>query len=490
MKDSGRTGLWGGRFEAPVHPDIHAFTGSLRFDRRLVRHDLLGSLAHARMLMEADILGAEEAGPILEGLSTLLREVEEGRLAVEGQDEDVHTWIERTLGERIGRAAGRLHAGRSRNDQTVLALRLWTREAIRHLAGATARLQRVWLEQADEHRETWLPGYTHLQRAQPVSLAHHLLAHVWSLEADVRRLRRAHEEAGVSPLGAGALAGSPLPLDPVRTAELLGLDAVHPNSLLAVADRDFAVETAFACALLMVHLSRWAEETVLWASREFGFLELDDTVAQGSSLMPQKKNPEAAELVRGKAGRAVGHVAALLSVLKGLPLAYNSDLQEDKEALFDAVDTALGSLGAAATLAGGVRWRPEHMREALREGHLTATDLADHLVGRGVPFREAHEQAGRAVAEAERRGVELSDLPAERLRALCPDAEPAAVAAVTPAEAGRARRTPSGTAPDRVEAQLASARARVEEVESWLAERPASPIERAHREGRLLAGQL
>ncbi len=478
--------VWGGRFAAGLDPAIHAFTNSLPFDRRLAPHDLVGSLAHVRMLLETGVLERDDAEAALGGLSGLLSDLEAGRLEVEGPDEDVHGWIERTLVERIGEPGRRVHTARSRNDQTGAALRLWTREACAGLAGAIVELVDAWLEQAGRHRETWMPGYTHLQRAQPVSLAHHLLAHAFALLADGERLRRAHEGAGRSPLGAGALAGTSHAIDPARTAALLGFAGPYPNSQLAVADRDYVAEVVFAAALLMTHLSRWAEEVVLWSSSEFGFALLSDRVAQGSSLMPQKKNPEAAELVRGKTGRTIGDLVALLTTLKGLPLAYDSDLQEDKEPLFDAVDTARGSLDATRVLASGLEYRPERMRAALRGGFLTATDLADHLVRRGVPFRTAHERAGAAVRAAEARGVELSELPADVLREACPEAGEDAADALDPEAAARARRSPGGPSPARTAEQLGAARERAAGLRDWLEGLEPPPILRAHREGRLL----
>ena len=485
-------GLWGGRFRSGLHPAIHAFTNSLPFDRRLVRHDLVGSLAHARTLAETGVLGADDARDILRGLAALLEDLEAGEVEVpagDSPDEDVHGWIERTLRDRIGEAASRLHTGRSRNDQTAVALRLWTRDALVRLASAAADLCRAWVEEAEQHRETALPGYTHLQRAQPVTLAHHLLAHVWSVLEDGRRLRSVHEAAGVSPLGAGALAGTSHDVDPERTAELLGFGrGPHRNSLLAVADRDYVAEALFTASLLMTHLSRWAGEVVLWSSSEFGFLDLDDSVAQGSSIMPQKKNPEAAEVLRGKAGRVAGRLSGFLHTLKGLPFAYNSDLQEDKEPLFDAVDTAEGSLRAARVLAGGVRWRPERMSEALRGGFLTATELADYLARRGVPFREAHEQVGRAVMEAESRGTELWELPLETIREACPAAGEDVFEVLSPEAVCRSHDTPGGPAPGRVAEQLEEARRGVDELGSWSRERPEPPVVRAYRSGRLLEG--
>ena len=482
--------LWGGRFAGTVDPEIHRFTASLPFDRRLVRHDLVGSLAHARMLRETHVLPSADADAILSGLSTLLAEVENGALEVGGEDEDVHSWIERELFERIGEPAGRLPTARSRNDQTATALRLFVREAIETSVEALLGLQEAWLTQAREHRETWMPGYTHLQRGQPVSLGHHLLAHFWSLAADRTRFERAHRTAGVSPLGAGALAGTPHAIDPRISARLLGFEAVFANSIHAVADRDYAVEAVFASALTAVHLSRWAEEVVLWTSSEFGFASLEDSIAKGSSLMPQKKNPEPAELVRGKAGRVVGDLTTLLVVLKGLPLSYGSDLQEDKEAVFDAFDTTIHSLRAAHVIAAGLAFRPDRLRSALGEGHATATDLADYLVGKGVPFRVAHEQAGRAVREAESLGTSLADLPPDAMRRACPLAGDDVAAFLTPEASGRARRSEGGTAPEAVTRQIELAEQDVALGREWLGERRPPPISLAHREGRLAAAEI
>ncbi|MCS7173376.1 MAG: argininosuccinate lyase [Armatimonadetes bacterium] len=482
--------MWGGRFGAPSDPRIRVFTRSFPFDRRLVRWDLVGSLAHARMLLEVGVLDRESGEVILQGLAGMLRDVEAGALRVEGEDEDVHTWIERVLTERIGEPARRLHTARSRNDQVATALRLYVREAAEQVVEALLELVAVWLEQAREHRETVLPGYTHLQRAQPTSLAHHLLAHVWPLLQDADRFRRVHRVSGICPLGAGALATSPYPIRPERTAELLGFEEIYLNSMHAVGDRDYVLETLFACAVLQSHLSRWAEEVVLWTTQEFGFASLDDSVAGGSSLMPQKKNPEAAELIRGKAGRTIGALTTVLAALKGLPLTYNSDLQEDKEPLFDALDTVRGSLQAATALARGLRYRPDRMRSALRRGFLTATDLADYLVRRGVPFRTAHEQAGRAVREAEARGCELWELPLEVLQACCPEVEEDVYGILSPEGSVHARAVAGGPAPPRVAEQLERAQEAVEEVRRWRRACKPPPIYTAYREGRLLGERL
>jgi argininosuccinate lyase len=481
---------WGGRFDGETDAGIQQFTASLPFDRRLARHDLVGSLAHARMLRETGIVPAEEGAAILSGLSAILRDVEEGRLAVEGGEEDVHSWIEARLFERIGEPAGRLHTARSRNDQTSTSLRLYVRERIEAVVEALVALQETWLASARKHVHTGMPGYTHLQHGQPVSLAHHLLAHFWFLAADRRRLVAAHRSAGVSSLGAGALAGSPHPIDPKRSAELLGLEETFANSIHAVSDRDYVVEAAFACALALVHLSRWAEEVVLWTSSEFGFAELDDTVAMGSSLMPQKRNPEPAELLRGKTGRVIGDLTTLLVVLKGLPLAYGSDLQEDKPAVFDALDTTRTCFEAARRITAGLSFRTDRMAAALEHGHVTATDLADYLVKKGVAFRAAHEQAGRVVREADRRGVTLADLPVDAIAGVAPEAAADVRGALSPEASIASRRSPGGPAPEAVERQLEAAASEVAEGRGWLESRVLAPIYRAHREGKLLAAEI
>jgi argininosuccinate lyase len=483
--------LWGGRFQRGVDPRIDRFTSALGFDRRLLRHDLVASLAHARMLYERSVLGRDDARAVLEGLSALLAEAERGALEVAGSEEDVHTWIEGRLRERIGDPALRVHTARSRNDQTAIALRLWVRDALRELVGGVLGFGAALREVAGGHLETWLPGYTHLQRGQPVSLAHHLLAHFWALEADGRRLATLHDSGFRSPLGAGALAGSPYPIDPERTAALLGLAGAYPNSMLAVADRDYVAEAAFAAALLMSHLARWAAEVVLWTSSEFGFAALDDSVAKGSSLMPQKRNPEPAEILRGKSARVAGDAGAILMLLHGLPLTYNSDLQEDKETLFDALDTASAALEVAPAILDGLHFRPERMAAALESGFLNATDLADYLVAKGVPFRSAHHHAGQAVQAAERRGVELSALPLEELRAVWPGIGPDVYEALRPEQAVRRRAHAGAPAPERVREQLGEASAASARLERWLEERrEPPPIVRAHREDRLLEEAL
>ncbi|MEE2777729.1 MAG: argininosuccinate lyase [Acidobacteriota bacterium] len=482
--------LWGGRFSGGVDARIDAFTSALSFDRRLVSHDLEGSMAHARMLLEQEVLTGSDGQAILAGLASLLADIEAGVLQVEGPDEDVHSWIERNLTDRIGEPALRLHTARSRNDQTATALRLYVRTSLVDLARRTGLLLELWLDLAAEHRETWLPGYTHLQRGQPVSLAHHLLAHFWSFEADARRLRTLHDGGFRSPLGAGALAGSPYPIAPKRSAELLGFVDSYPNSMLAVSDRDYVAEAIFVSSLAMVHLSRFATEVILWTTPEFGFATLDDSIAKGSSLMPQKKNPEAAEILRGKTGRVIGDLAGLLSVLQGLPLTYNSDLQEDKEGLFDALDTAAASLECAAAIAGGLNFCPDRMAAALVGGFLTATDLADYLVAKGVAFRSAHHLAGQAVRSAEEKGGELWELELAELQEVSSQIEADVFEILRPESSAGRKRHRGGPAPESVGDQLEEAAGALGELGDWLDGIEASPIRRAYDEGRLAGDAL
>lgn len=452
--------LWGARFEKEADPSIEAFTASLPFDRRMAEQDIRGSLAHCRMLGACGIIGATEATEIEAGLEAVLAAVRDGA-AIDGA-EDIHTWVEQRLRERIGPVAGKLHTARSRNDQVATDTRLYLREAVTELDGLLARLQETLLQQAEGHAETVLPGYTHMQHAQPVVLAHHLLCYFWMLERDRDRLADWRRRNDWLPLGAGALAGSPYPVDRERVARELGFAGVIPNSLDAVSDRDFAIELGAALAILGVHFSRMGEEIALWSTREFGFLALDDSVATGSSIMPQKKNPDVAELVRGKTGRVVGNLVSLLVTMKGLPLAYNSDMQEDKERVFDSLDTAMGCARALSTLLATAHFRAERMRAATEGDFSTATDLADYLVQQGMPFREAHGVVGRIVRACEQEGRGLESLAASDLAGFAAEFGNAP-ADVTSVEASvRARKVVGGTAPEAVRAQLAEARARWE----------------------------
>ena len=402
--------LWHGRFEGGPADELLAYTVSLPFDRALAEVDIAGSRAHVRGLARGGVLTDAERDAVLGALDRVEAELAEGTFTFEPGDEDIHTAVERRVTELAGPAGGKLHTGRSRNDQVATDLRLWCKGALLDVAARTLRLQEVLARRADEAGSAYLPGYTHLQRAQPVLLAHHLLAHAWALARDVDRLVATVERLDVSPLGAGALAGSSLPLDPVATAEDLGFAGVFDNSLDAVSDRDFVAEALFDLALLGVHLSRLGEEVVLWSSDEFGFLRLDDAYATGSSMLPQKKNPDIAELARGKSGRLLGNLTGLLATLKGLPLAHNRDLQEDKEPLFDSVEQSALALSAMAGLLASSTFVHEAMATAADVPAAAATDLAEHLVGGGLPFREAHAVVGRLVRAHLDDGADLDAL--------------------------------------------------------------------------------
>jgi len=391
--------LWHGRFSGGPSEALQALNDSLPFDRRMFREDIAGSRAHVRMLCDVGLLDAAERDKVLAALDTVEQEIESEAFEFAVDDEDIHTAVERRVTE-LEPAGAKMHTGRSRNDQVATDLRLWTCSAIDEVVDLTRRLQATLLGQAEAAGDAYLPGYTHLQQAQPVALAHHLLAHGWALARDVDRLREARVRADVSVLGAGALAGSSLPLDPERTAAHLGFAAVFENSLDAVADRDFVAETLFALSLLGVHLSRIGEELILWASTEFGFVTLDDGFSTGSSMMPQKKNPDIAELARGKAGRLIGHLTGLLTTLKGLPLTYNKDLQEDKEPLFDAVDTVRLTLLALDGMISTTTFDTDAMAAQADTPYAAATDLAEWLVAQGVPFRAAHAVVGEKVRRA------------------------------------------------------------------------------------------
>jgi argininosuccinate lyase len=411
-----RKKAWGGRFEGETHGQVEAFTASIHFDRRLAAHDIAGSIAHARMLGKCGILGKGEVDAIVAGLEEIRGEIERGELHTDPALEDIHTHIEQRLRDKIGEPAGKLHTARSRNDQVALDLRLFLREAIGQIRDRIRRLQDELVAKAEVHLGTIMPGYTHLQRAQPILLAHHLLAYFEMFQRDRDRFADCLIRVNVLPLGAGALAGTTLPIDRAYVAKLLEFPKIAGNSEDAVADRDFAVEFLACCAILAMHISRLAEELTLWASAEFGFIELPDAFATGSSMMPQKKNPDVAELARGKTGRVYGALLALLTILKGLPLSYNRDLEEDKEPLFDAVDTVRQTLDVLPPMLKAIKFRPERMRAAAADGFLNATDMAEYLVTKGIPFREAHETVGRIVRECLESGQRLEDVPLARLR--------------------------------------------------------------------------
>jgi argininosuccinate lyase len=407
------TKLWQGRLDGHLPPEVALLNNAISFDQRLYPHDIRGSIAHARMLGNQDILDPDEAARIIETLERLQSELDAGTLAIDADAEDIHTFVEGELTRRLGEVGKKLHTGRSRNDQVALDLRLFVREEIDEIQILLARVQSVLSEKAREHAGTLMPGYTHLQRAQPVTLGNHLMAYHAMMSRDVERLDDARCRLNRSPLGAGALAGSSFPLDRQAVAKELGFEGVLENTLDAVADRDFLIEVLSALAILMMHLSRLCEELVLWSSQEFGFISLDEAYTTGSSMMPQKKNPDVAELIRGKTGRVYGSLVTLLTVMKALPLAYNKDMQEDKEALFDAVDTVKRCLPPLAGMVATMTPHPEVLRAAVREGFVNATALADYLVRKGMPFRDAYALVGQVVKEAMARGETLESLPIE-----------------------------------------------------------------------------
>jgi argininosuccinate lyase len=459
--------LWGGRFTGGPAEALARLSASVHFDWRLAPYDLAASRAHARVLAKAGLLDAGELDRLLAALDGLAGDCAAGRFTPTVADEDVHTALERGLLERLGPLGGKLRAGRSRNDQIATDLRLYLRDAARALAGRLVELAEALAGQAGEHVDTPAPGMTHLQHAQPVSFAHQLLAHVQPLLRDLDRLRDWDARAAVSPLGAGALAGSSLPLDPAAVAAELGFTAAAANSMDAVADRDFVAEFLFVTALLGVHLSRLGEELVLWTSQEFGWVELDDGYATGSSIMPQKKNADIAELARGKAGRLIGALVAVLSMLKGLPLTYDRDMQEDKEPAFDAVDTLELVLPALAGMVATMAVRADRLAAAAPAGYTLATEVADWLVRRGVPFRDAHEITGRLVGRCAERGCELADLGDADLAEVSPLLTPDVREVLSVRSALAARTTPGSTGPGPVADQLAAVREALARWREW-----------------------
>jgi len=441
-----------------THPLVEAFTTSYPIDCRLYPFDIAGSIAHCRMLAKQKIIPAADARKIVKALGEIRAELDAGKFAVHPGDEDIHMAVERRLIEKIGPAGGKLHTARSRNDQVALDLRLYARDAIDRLRARIEALIAALAQLAGRHVDAIMPGYTHLQQAQPVLFSHHLLAYAAMLQRDAARLADCRRRVNVLPLGSGALAGTTFPIDREHVARELGFESVSVNSLDAVADRDFAIELLAAGAILGMHLSRFCEEIVLWSSQEFAFVELPDAFATGSSMMPQKKNPDVAELIRGKSGRLTGNLVNLLTVLKGLPLAYNRDLQEDKAPVFDTVDTLLASLEILAELVPRLRPRTERMRAAAAMGHTLATELADYLASKGVPFRDAHGVAAAAVRRAIEIGCSLEDLPLAELRAISPVFQADVKQWLTLDAAVERRRATGGTARANVEKQLAALR--------------------------------
>ncbi|MHB1042199.1 MAG: argininosuccinate lyase [Eubacteriales bacterium] len=453
--------LWGGRFRKETDRLVDDFNSSISFDRRLYKYDIRGSVAHARMLGRTGIITADEAGAIVKGLEEVLDDIEAGRAGLSVEAEDIHMNVEQFLIAKIGEAGKKLHTARSRNDQVALDLRMYIKDEIREISDLLWGLMVALLDLAEGHVDTVMPGYTHLQRAQPVTFAHHLLAYGQMFCRDVERLTDCYRRTDVMPLGAGALAGTTFPIDREFVAQQLDFKNVAENSLDAVSDRDFAVEFTAAAALIMMHLSRFCEEIVLWSSSEFSFVELDDAYTTGSSMMPQKKNPDVAELVRGKTGRVFGSLTALLTMLKGLPLAYNKDMQEDKEALFDAVDTVKNCLTVFRPMVETMRVKKESMAAAADEGFTNATDLADYLVRKGLPFREAHRVVGNIVLHCVERKKSLGDLTPEEYRGFSSVIGEDVYEAINLANCVSSRQVTGGPAPQAVREEIARCRRRL-----------------------------
>ena len=446
--------LWGGRFSKTTDEMINEFQASIGFDRRMYREDIAGSLAHAAMLAKVGILSEKDHAAIEKGLKDILAQIEHGDFDFSVALEDIHMNIEKRLTDAIGDAGSRLHTARSRNDQVALDTHLFVRHAVVDVMAHIRALQQALTESAAQHRDVIMPGYTHLQRAQPILFSHHLMAYFGMLARDFERFQGVYARTDIMPLGAGALAGTTLPIDRQFVAQRLHFERIYTNSLDAVSDRDYILEFLSAASILMVHLSRLSEEIILWCSREFSFVELDDAHCTGSSMMPQKKNPDVSELVRGKAGRVVGHLMAMLMAVKGLPLAYNKDLQEDKEGLFDAIDTVKFSLAVYAQLIRGMKLREDVMRHAVEADYSNATDLADYLVRKGLPFRKAHAVAGQAVAQCISRGIYLADLPIADYQQLSPLFAEDIYDAIRPETCVACRNSYGGTSYEQAEMQL------------------------------------
>lgn len=460
--------LWGGRFSKTTDEMINEFQASIGFDRRMYREDIAGSLAHAAMLAKVGILSEEDRAAIEKGLKDILAQIEHGDFDFSVALEDIHMNIEKRLTDAIGDAGSRLHTARSRNDQVALDTHLFVRHAVVDVMAHIRALQQALTESAAQHRDVIMPGYTHLQRAQPILFSHHLMAYFGMLARDFERFQGVYARTDIMPLGAGALAGTTLPIDRQFVAQRLHFERIYTNSLDAVSDRDYILEFLSAASILMVHLSRLSEEIILWCSREFSFVELDDAHCTGSSMMPQKKNPDVSELVRGKTGRVVGHLMAMLMAVKGLPLAYNKDLQEDKEGLFDTIDTVKFSLAVYAQLIRGMKLREDVMRHAVEADYSNATDLADYLVRKGLPFRKAHAVAGQAVAQCIARGIYLPELPIADYQQLSPLFAEDIYDAISPETCVSCRNSYGGTSYEQAEMQLEAAKNLMTEEERMI----------------------
>ncbi|MCM0761567.1 MULTISPECIES: argininosuccinate lyase [Sporomusa] len=442
--------LWGGRFAKSTDVMVEEFTSSISFDNRMYRQDIAGSIAHARMLAKCGIISQEDVKLIVDGLQGILADIEAGNFSFEVSLEDIHMNIEKRLTERIGPAGGRLHTARSRNDQVALDTHMYVREQVAEIAGLLLDLEQAVLDTAEKYPDVIMPGYTHLQRAQPILFSHHMMAYFFMFERDFRRLKGVWESADIMPLGAGALAGTTFPIDREAVARELKFGRIYENSLDAVSDRDYILEFLSFASILMMHLSRISEEIILWSSTEFSFIELDDAHCTGSSIMPQKKNPDVAELVRGKTGRVFGHLMAMLTVAKGLPLAYNKDLQEDKEGLFDTIDTVKFSLTVYAAMLRGMKVNVSAMRQALRTDFSNATDMADYLVKKGLPFRQAHEVVGKCVAYCLSEQKTLTDLTLKEFEQFSPLFAADIIDAISVETCVAARNSMGGTSPTQV----------------------------------------
>ncbi|MFS8500731.1 MAG: argininosuccinate lyase [Caldicoprobacter sp.] len=452
---------WGGRFEKETSKEVDEFHSSIHFDHRLYKQDILGSIAHATMLGKQGIILPEEAKAICDGLKQILKDIEEGRVTFSVASEDIHMNIESLLIDRIGDVGKKLHTARSRNDQVALDIRMYTKEAIDEIIKLLLALEEQLLNLANRHKETIMPGYTHLQKAQPVTLGHHLMAYFEMFRRDVERLKDALKRTDVMPLGSGALAGTTYPLDRDYVAQQLGFSAISRNSMDAVADRDFVLEFLSCASIIMMHLSRFCEELILWSTDEFKFIEMDDSYSTGSSIMPQKKNPDVAELIRGKTGRVYGDLMALLTTMKGLPLAYNKDMQEDKEPLFDAVDTVKSCLSVFTDMLKTLKVYPENMLKQAARGFINATDAADYLVNKGVPFRDAHHIVGRIVLYCIQNGKVLEELTLEEYQQFSDKFDSHIYDAISLKNCVNRRNIPGGPAP-------AAVSQAIEEARQWL----------------------
>lgn len=450
--------LWKGRFKKELAKETNDFNSSIKFDKRMFEEDIKGSMAHAEMLGAAGIIAKSESDKIVDGLDGILNDIKSGKLEIDETAEDIHTFVEGELTKRLGDTGKRLHTARSRNDQVALDIRLTLRREIGIVEDKIKELIGVICSKAEENKETIMPGYTHLQRAQPITFAHHIMAYAAMLCRDLDRLNDVKRRMNICPLGSGALAGTTYPLNRKMVAEKLGFDGITLNSLDGVSDRDFCIELAAALSIIMVHLSRFSEEIIMWCSWEFKFVELDDAFSTGSSIMPQKKNPDIAELVRGKSGRVFGDLTALLTVMKGIALAYNKDMQEDKEAIFDAVDTVKMCLTAFTPMIETMTVLKENMRNAAAKGFINATDCADYLVGKGLPFRDAYKATGELVALCIDKGLTLETLPIDEYKKICPLFDDEVYKAINLEKCVAGRLVPGGPSKESVEKQIEAAK--------------------------------